>query len=489
MTAKPGRNDPCPCGSGRKFKHCCGGVAAVEPAEHLAWRRIRRLLEENNEQLQRFAMNAYGPEALPEAWDEFASETLAETGFDFESRHIGIFMSWFHNFWSPNPNGPSEVRDKALHGIEPVRAYLARRGARLDPLMREYLESCLSEPLSFHEVVEVARGEGFTLRDLVTGREQRVAERSATEHMHSGDLVFGQVVHTGGLALLECCSSFAFPPIARIQIADACRKLVGRRKRSAFPLREYDIEMLDIYHAIAEPLLNPAIPTLTNTHGEPLSMRRVIFEIDSAERAFEALRGLDPASEAELAESAKRDADGRLVEAELHWIEAETLRRGRMQNTVLGTVRISGTRLTAEVNSEARERRLREIVDKALGPAARHRATEIQSVEKLLAEAHSNPSPSSPRRPPGEQALMDSPEVRAFMDDYMSRHYEAWVAERIPALGNKTPLQAMKTASGREAVEALVRQIERDGERMDPPLDAAITRRVRERLGLPVAPK
>jgi len=22
--AKPGRNDPCPCGSGRKYKHCCG---------------------------------------------------------------------------------------------------------------------------------------------------------------------------------------------------------------------------------------------------------------------------------------------------------------------------------------------------------------------------------------------------------------------------------------------------------------------------------
>lgn len=21
---KPGRNDPCPCGSGRKYKHCCG---------------------------------------------------------------------------------------------------------------------------------------------------------------------------------------------------------------------------------------------------------------------------------------------------------------------------------------------------------------------------------------------------------------------------------------------------------------------------------
>ena len=23
MTAKPGRNDPCPCGSGNKYKKCC----------------------------------------------------------------------------------------------------------------------------------------------------------------------------------------------------------------------------------------------------------------------------------------------------------------------------------------------------------------------------------------------------------------------------------------------------------------------------------
>ena len=31
---KTGRNDPCPCGSGRKYKHCCGspGSAGVSPA-------------------------------------------------------------------------------------------------------------------------------------------------------------------------------------------------------------------------------------------------------------------------------------------------------------------------------------------------------------------------------------------------------------------------------------------------------------------------
>jgi hypothetical protein len=25
VSNRPGRNDPCPCGSGKKYKHCCAG--------------------------------------------------------------------------------------------------------------------------------------------------------------------------------------------------------------------------------------------------------------------------------------------------------------------------------------------------------------------------------------------------------------------------------------------------------------------------------
>lgn len=28
---KPGRNDPCPCGSGKKYKKCCGATIPIEP--------------------------------------------------------------------------------------------------------------------------------------------------------------------------------------------------------------------------------------------------------------------------------------------------------------------------------------------------------------------------------------------------------------------------------------------------------------------------
>jgi hypothetical protein len=33
-TARPGRNDPCPCGSGKKYKRCCLGSERRSPPEH-----------------------------------------------------------------------------------------------------------------------------------------------------------------------------------------------------------------------------------------------------------------------------------------------------------------------------------------------------------------------------------------------------------------------------------------------------------------------
>ena len=32
---KPSRNDPCPCGSGKKYKHCCMGNAKASPTSRL----------------------------------------------------------------------------------------------------------------------------------------------------------------------------------------------------------------------------------------------------------------------------------------------------------------------------------------------------------------------------------------------------------------------------------------------------------------------
>ncbi len=70
--------------------------------------------------------------------------------------------------------------------------------------------------------------------------------------------------------------------------------------------------------------------------------------------------------------------------------------------------------------------------------------------------------------------------------EYVARHYDRWIDEAIPALGGRTPRAAMRDPEGAELVEALVDDAERLGQRMDPPVDPAVFRRLRERLGLAV---
>ena len=44
---KPGRNDPCPCGSGKKYKKCCLSAAFVETGreESIRERLVQELLK------------------------------------------------------------------------------------------------------------------------------------------------------------------------------------------------------------------------------------------------------------------------------------------------------------------------------------------------------------------------------------------------------------------------------------------------------------
>lgn len=73
---------------------------------------------------------------------------------------------------------------------------------------------------------------------------------------------------------------------------------------------------------------------------------------------------------------------------------------------------------------------------------------------------------------------------RQRIDELMRAHYDRWVSEPVPALGGLSPLEAVQRPAGREKVKALVDQIERNGPRMQPPLDPDIVDELRGRLGL-----
>jgi hypothetical protein len=484
-----GRNDPCPCGSGRKYKGCHGAPRQelLAPAD-LTWRRLRAALDGFPTTMLRFARQVYGRDVLEEAWAEFVVWDDEDPGFDPESIHVPVFMPWFYHRWGPDPAGTG-VADGSLHDRSPTSVLLERRGRNLDPLLRRYLEACVVTPFSFHEVLHARPGQGLHARDVFTGDEHDVLERSASRTLDRGDIFFGQIVPCDGIALLEAAPGVVTPSEEKLVIIDLRDRIAERaRPITRQTLADWEIELREQYLACVDAILDPTPPRLENTDGDPLEFHRLSFEIPSAREAFDALKHLALASrdteadaEAELLESAELDDEGRPRRVSFPWQAAGNPVHAHWDNTILGHIEIHDDRLVAEVNSAGRAARLREIVESA-GIGARHTGTAVETIEQALARtAGPGPSTGAAEGP----SLTDSPEVRARLQEITARHYEGWIHKSLPALDGRSPMEAVQEPpSGREKVEALITMIERHGRDTEPPLDEAVTRKMRERLGL-----
>jgi hypothetical protein len=124
-------------------------------------------------------------------------------------------------------------------------------------------------------------------------------------------------------------------------------------------------------------------------------------------------------------------------------------------NTTLGTLRIDRSRLVVEVNSVRRRRRIEREIAKCLGSAATFVDVATTDVAKALEQRRESGSQTSARLP-APTAPPRTTELQAIELEVARRHWDAWLDTRIPALGNRSPRQAAKTALGRERLEALL---------------------------------
>jgi hypothetical protein len=526
---KVGRNESCPCGSGKKYKVCCGAAPETESPQILAWRRLSRAIQDHVPKLLSFIAESHGPATIAEAWEEFT--LWDEAPFDPESPQVTLFYPWLFHVWRPDPI-ETGVGARCLHSIPPTQAYLIARGKGMDQLVYRYLSACLDSPFGFFEILSCDPGHGMQMREILTETTCEVLERSASGSLTPGDIVYGMVVECDGISMLEASAPVALPIRLKTVIVDQREQLLedeawereevlnalaeeeraaedavsgdglehagGEQTLNGDPagatgddatlhksaLMRYDFSNRELYWDLVLPLLNPAPPQMQNTDGDRLSMQRLIFAVDSTAAAFQALKGLAVGqSEEELLQDAEYAADKGLRRIAFNWTKRGNSRHKGWETTIVGRIDIEGTRLAAEVNSAERAAEFKRLVSERLGEKARYRVTEIQSMERLLAEARAKPPHADTQADRDQAALMARPEVQAHLRGMMARHYEEWVDEKLPALRGKTPREAVRTAAGREKVEALIREIERMGPGMGG-YEPSITDSLRERLGL-----
>jgi hypothetical protein len=446
--------------------------------------RLRNLLDNYGDDLARFTAAAYGEEALLAAWDEFNSWDPDTPALDDDIDELSLFSSWFFHVWAPE-RYEDPVDDPALYERTPSSVYLERKAEQLDPLLRQYLDACTRLVPSFYTVLRCDRERGFRLRDVITGDECEVVEISASHDLEVDDVIYALVVDVAGISVIEAVGETVIPPLHKIGIIELRQQLFGERRRiDRDELLDVHIEFRELYLAIAARIRQPVPRHMQNTDGDPIEPRKMVFDLAEPADAYHALKHLDAAaSDTEHEQLIKRDAAGILTEVEFHWTRPDGKGALSDSGTMLGVIRIVGNRLTAEVNSRRRADKLRGIIERKLGKGVTFRMAEVVPLETHMERVTTR----SPRhRDPGlgQAEIAQLPEVRDALRKMMAAHYETWPDEKIPALGNVTPRQAARTSEGREKVEALLTQYERDDVRQPFPVDPEIFQTLRQKLGL-----
>jgi len=178
----------------------------------------------------------------------------------------------------------------------------------------------------------------------------------ATQGMQPGDIVFGQLVTAEGITILGAASLCFIPPIYKIELIDFRKELLrGEPCFTGETLCEWDLELIERYLGIMDKVLHPQFPKLHNTDGEPLEMHRLVFDIDSPERAFDALKSLDSVrSEEEIIAATERTGRGDLKCVQFNWTKPGNPLHDTWSTTIVGHLEIKGRRLLAEVKCRLR---------------------------------------------------------------------------------------------------------------------------------------
>lgn len=345
-----GRNDPCPCGSGRKFKHCC--LLAQSDADTL---RVRLRTAQDRVVLAVFkhAITTWGEPLLQHAWEDFWLYDDVPEEMPAEPEWEGMFMAWFTLAFVPDPECPERTD---AWPTEPLGLHwLASQRGPIDALDRAFVEQACRSPLSVCAVERVTPGVSVDVTDVLTGRPFHTPELTASRVLREGDLVFTRVVTMEGLSLLFGMAPYVAPPSWHVEVLDWRAQTFRKRTVTPDLVAEFDDEIRDLYFDVRDAVLNPAPPIVLNNDGDPLCDVTLTYALTiEVAAAYERLLPLATVG-GEVGEQVERDGTGRMISAELVWLNRiGKPARAPAESIVLGTLTLSDGRLVVAVNSEKR---------------------------------------------------------------------------------------------------------------------------------------
>jgi len=415
------QNNPCPCGSGKKYKKCCLTKSSPIPGMEDS---IRSQLVGD---ILAFAKKRYGiliNGAYEYFWDDFdpkthlGAETLALAEINF--------FDWLVHDWRPE-----EDEKKTLTALYMEKTKI------LKPDDKDILARMSDSVISLYEVQDIFPEEGLLLKDLLLGDEYNVSEQLATRSLSKWDIfatrllrIDGNYIMTGSIYLYpQHCKEAIIKRLKRC--FKACRKDYPQDNMRYFLKQNSDL----FNHYWCENILEPFRPTLMTTTGERMIISNGVFAIKDKGSVIDGLRNMKELYEVE--------------EGRFHWLDDQ---KDNAYIPVLGTISIKNKTLWLECNSAERLEKGKALLLEHLYGFISHKVDTLQDpYQAMKSKLYTTQKAESKFSKELEQDLYAK---------YMREHYENWLNEEIPALKDATPLETVKKPWGKKKIIELLKLIE-----------------------------
>jgi len=425
-----GRNDPCPCGSGRKFKKCCLSKSGVVSQSYSSAERSNALAKlmsfaarSKFKEMHRAALALFWGDWLSKAPDRDLEKVMTSEPVEI------AYNSWFG--FDFDCGG----------GRRMLEIFLESDRSQLSSGELYYLQSVRGSHLRLYEILEVTPDQGFEVHDLWDDRRFYVRERAATRQIVAWDLVVARIGAAGDGETVFETLPYVFPAAHKEDLLRGLRRAhrVFTKEYPGKSLSEFFKMMAPVFHQLwLEHVALPPPPKLIAGDGEPFVFAKVIFDLLDRQTAFRSLSGREEILD---------QGDSSYV-----WLQPA----GATQRSV-GTIIMEEKRVVFETTSKKRAEKARDELPSLLGGAVRFRVISYEDVGQALKRAPTANKPKEPEIPIEEQ--------RKILGEYYENHYRKWLDEPVPALGHRTPRHAARLKTVRPKLIALLKDFESRSER------------------------
>lgn len=433
MSNNTGRNDPCPCGSGKKYKQCCLRAAdqAIMQKAHdgAAERAIDWLMKRHQN-------------AVSAAFDEMIFHGLSDSerdalhGLDKETWQ-GIQVNateWLL--------AEGHILINGQH-IRVSDALMGRGGPLFTVGQRHWIEQLARQSLRLYDVTDVIAGRQMTLCDSLDTETAPIIvhEVSGSKGLRIGTQIGVRLMQVENHFELSG-AAYPFSPLWGPRLVALMRESIERDEKQPRELSGH-LSYL-IRSEWLKQYLNPMpIPNMVDTYsGDPVLLITDHYLVQDWDALVNAL-------------ASQTDIEGDRLSGWSRIIECDD---GQIRSTASINIGKGADKIELFYKTQNYADQGRRWIDTLAGHAVKFTRRVLSDPKGALAKMSAGKS-----LPTGTGTSDLPPEVMAeAIENALRRAYANWADEPLQALGGKAPRDAIKTDAGLERVKGLMRSYEAD---------------------------